>query len=100
MAVPRACRRNRSERVSWSTAFVAAIAITAVASGSSSADSDPLAALLARTDAIAKQVAKHRGLPLKKKIEQEVVDREELRARLMKLAAEQKTQTETRAEGL
>jgi hypothetical protein len=39
-------------------------------------------------------------LPLKKKVEQEVVDRDELRARLMKLAAEQKTQTETRAEGL
>jgi hypothetical protein len=97
MAVPRACRRNRSERVSWSTAFVATIAVTV---SSASADTDPLAALLARTDAIAKQVAKHRGLPLKKKIEQEVVDREELRARLMKLAAEQKTQTETRAEGL
>lgn len=97
MAVPRACRRNCSERVSWSTAIVATIAVTL---GSAHADIDPLAALLARTDSIAKQVAKQRGLPLKKKIEQEVVDRDELRARLMKLAAEQKTQTETRAEGL
>jgi hypothetical protein len=97
MAVPRASRRNRSERVSWSTAFVATIAVTV---GIASADSDPLAALLARTDAIAKQVSKQRGLPLKKKIEQEVVDRDELRARLVKLAAETKTQTETRAEGL
>jgi hypothetical protein len=97
MTVPRASRRNRSERVSWSTAFVATLAVTL---GSAAADTDPLAALLARTDTIAKQVAKLRGLPLKKKIEQEVVDREELRARLMKLAAEQKTQTETRLEGL
>ena len=64
------------------------------------AQPDPLTALLARTDTIAKRVAKQRGLPLKKKIEQEVVTRDELRARLVKLAAEDKTQLETRAEGL
>ncbi|HEY5922474.1 MAG TPA: hypothetical protein VIV11_12420 [Kofleriaceae bacterium] len=56
--------------------------------------------MLARTDAIAKQVAKQRGLKLKKKVEFEVVDRDQLRARLMKLAAEDMTQIETRAEGL
>jgi hypothetical protein len=61
---------------------------------------DPLAELLARTDAIAKQVSKQRGLPLKHKVEQEVVDRDELRRRLLALAAEHETQTETRAEGL
>jgi len=77
------------------TAFVATLAV-----GTAHADPDPLTALLARTDAIAKEVAKQRGLPLKKKVEQEVVDRDELHARLVKLAAEQKTQTETRAEGL
>lgn len=64
------------------------------------ADPDPLAALLARTDTIAKQVAKQRGLPLKKKIEQEVVSRDELRARLVTLAADHETQADTRAEGL
>jgi hypothetical protein len=78
---------------------VATLAIAAVATVAS-AGRDPLAALLARTDAIAKQVAKQRGLPLKKKIEQEVVDRDELRARLLKVAAEHKTQSEARAEGL
>jgi len=59
-----------------------------------------MAALLARTDAVAKEVAKVRGLPLKKKIENEVLDRDQLRARLLELAADQKTQTETRAEGI
>ena len=49
---------------------------------------------------MAKQVAKQRGLPLKKKVEQEVIDRDQLRARLLELAAQDKTQTETRAEGL
>ncbi|HEY5951668.1 MAG TPA: hypothetical protein VIV40_39510 [Kofleriaceae bacterium] len=80
------------------TTFVATLAIAFAAPAR--AETDPLAALLARTDAIARQVAKQRGLPLKKKVEQEVVDRDELRARLLKLAAEQKTQSETRAEGL
>jgi hypothetical protein len=71
-----------------------------LASATAHADDDPLAALLARTDAIAKQVATQRGLPLKSKVEQEVVDRAELRKRLLQLAGEQKTQAETRAEGL
>ena len=99
MAVPPASRRNRFERVSLSTAFVAALAI-GFASTATADTPDPLAALLARTDAIAKQVAKQRGLRLKKKVAFEVVDRNELRARLLRLAAEEKTQTETRAEGL
>jgi hypothetical protein len=64
------------------------------------ADPDPLAALLARTDAIAKEVAKQRGLKLKHPVAREVVSRGELRAHLIKLASEQKTQTETHAEGL
>ncbi len=96
MEVPRASRRNRSERVSWSTAFVATIVVAVAAQ----AAPDPLAALLARTDTIAKQVAKQRGLRVKAKIEYEVLDRDALRARLLKVAGEQKTQTETRAEGL
>ena len=54
----------------------------------------------ANTETLAKQVAKQRGLPLKKPIETETIDREQLRARLLELAAEDKTQSETRAEGL
>ena len=63
MAVPRASRRNRNGRVSWPTAFVAIAALAT----SAYADPDPLPALLARTDMIAKQVSKQRGLPLKRK---------------------------------
>ena len=60
---------------------------------------DPLAALLARTHAVAKEVRAIRGLPLKQPIADEVVDRDELRARLVKLAADHKTATETARRG-
>ncbi|MDB4960305.1 MAG: hypothetical protein JWP01_304 [Myxococcales bacterium] len=56
--------------------------------------------LLARTDKVAKEVAKIRGLKLKKPIPNEVVDKDELRKRLLALASEEKTQRETAAEGL
>jgi hypothetical protein len=62
------------------------------------ADRESLAALLRRTDAVAQEVARIRGLPLKWPIPNEVVDRDELRARLRKLAAEDKTAAETAAE--
>ena len=62
--------------------------------------SDALAKLLARTDKVAKEVSKIRGLPLKKKIPNEVVDRAELRKRLVAMAAEDKTKAETASEGL
>lgn len=68
--------------------------------GVAHASPDPLAALLARTDAVAREVAKLRGLPLRHAIPNEVVDRAELHERLAKLAADHKTQTETAAEGL
>ena len=64
------------------------------------ADDDPLAALLARTDAVAKEVAKVRGLRLKKKIPNEVVDRAELRKRLLEEASEDKTAADTAARGI
>src|ERR1700733_2525645 len=67
---------------------------------SAHADPDALAALLAHTDAVAKEVAKVRGLPLKHAIPNEVVDRAELHARLAKLAADHKTRDESAAEGL
>src|SRR3954464_7258009 len=63
------------------------------------ADGDTLAALLRRTDAVAREVARVRGLPLKQAIPNEVVDRDELRARLLKMAAEDKTAEESAAEG-
>jgi len=55
--------------------------------------------LLARTDAVAREVSKLRGLPLKRAIPNEVVDKDELRRRLIKMAAEDKTKRETEAEG-
>ncbi|MBA3397804.1 MAG: hypothetical protein H0T89_34590 [Deltaproteobacteria bacterium] len=61
---------------------------------------DALAKLVARTDAVSKEVSKIRGLPLKHAIPNEVVDRDELRRRLVAMAAEDKTRTQTAAEGL
>src|SRR5689334_13956493 len=63
------------------------------------ADGDALAALLRRTDAVAREVSRVRGLPLKHSIPNEVVDRNELHARLLKMAAEDKTAEDTAAEG-
>jgi hypothetical protein len=59
-----------------------------------------IAQLLARTDAVAREVSQVRGLPLKRPIPNEVVDRDELRRRLLKMAAEAKAKTDTAAEGL
>jgi len=81
-------------------AILALVCFAASARGDSPAPSPALAALLARTDAVAKEVSRLRKLPLKKKIANEVVDRVELRARLEKLAADHKTADETAAEGL
>jgi hypothetical protein len=63
------------------------------------ADADTLAALLRRTDAVAREVARIRGLPLKRPIANEVVDRDELRARLRKMAADEKMVAQSIAEG-
>jgi hypothetical protein len=63
------------------------------------ADGDTLAALLRRTDAVAREVSRVRGLPLKRPIPNEVVDRRELHARLLKMAAEDKTAEDSAAEG-
>ena len=71
--------------------------------GTSSADPTPasvLEGLTRRTGAVAKEVAKIRGLPLKKPIPNEVVDRAELRRRLLAMAGEDKTKAETAAERL
>ena len=50
--------------------------------------------------ALTQEVAKVRGLPAKKPIASEEVDRDELHARLVKLASDGKTVDEMRAEGL
>jgi hypothetical protein len=65
-----------------------------------SADADSLAALLRRTDAVAREVARIRGLRLKRTIPNEVVSRDELRARLQQMAADDKTAADSAAEGL
>jgi hypothetical protein len=76
--------------------IVALVAAAAVAL----ADADSLAALLARTDAIAREVSRVRGLPLKRKVANEVLDRDELHARLLALAGDRKTKAQTAAAGL
>jgi hypothetical protein len=74
------------------------LAAVLVASGAR-ADRSALDKLIARTDAVALEVSKIRGLPLKKPIAKEVVDKDELRTRLIKLSGEDKTKRETAAEG-
>ena len=64
------------------------------------ADPTPLEKLLARTDKVAREVSKIRGLPLKRPIPNDVVDKDELRKRLLTMAAEEKTAAETVAEGI
>lgn len=78
-----------------------ALALIALAALAAPASADPagLAALLARTDAVAREVSRVRGLPLKRPIPNDVVDRDQLRARLVAMAAEEKTATEAVAEG-
>jgi hypothetical protein len=80
--------------------FVGALALVALLGTAASAEPTALDKLLARTDKVAKEVAKLRGLALKKPIPNEVVDKDELRRRLLEMANETKTQTETAAEGL
>jgi hypothetical protein len=80
-------------------ALVALVLLISLGEHTARAEGDALTALLARTDAVAREVAKVRGLPLKRRIPNEVVDRAELRARLLKMAAEDKTAAEAAAEG-
>jgi hypothetical protein len=81
---------------------LALVAVVALVVLDRRADADPgsLEALLRRTDAIAREVARIRGLPLKRRIPNDVVDRAELRARLIKMAADEKAVAETAAEAL
>ncbi len=58
-----------------------------------------LEALLARTDAVAREVSALRGLPLKRRIPNDVVDKEGLRKRLVAFANEDKAKRENAAEG-
>src|SRR6478609_4709144 len=92
MAMPRASPRGHLRCVPGDTRYadgvtrgaVALLAMLTATPRGASAD----------TATLAKEVAKVRGLPLKKPIEQVTVSREELRARLLKLAGERKTQDE------
>jgi phosphoserine phosphatase len=80
--------------------FQLIVATALVTSSTARAESDALAKLLARTEAVAKEVSKVRGLPLKKPIPNDVVDRDELRKRLLVMAAEDKTKAETAADAI
>jgi len=86
-------------RVFALAAMLVAVAVASSGLGArAEAEGDALAALLRRIDAVAREVARVRGLPLKRPIPNEVVGREELRARLLKMAAEDKTAAESAAE--
>jgi hypothetical protein len=78
------------------------VGLVGVAVGTQPARAEPTALdkLLARTDAVAKEVAKIRGLRLKKPIPNEVVDKDELRRRLVTMASDAKTKAETAAEAI
>ncbi len=81
----------------------AVVAISLLVAGIAHADADrddALVKLLARTDAVSHEVSKIRGLPLKHPIPNEIVDKAELRARLIAEASDRKTEAEMRAEGL
>jgi hypothetical protein len=80
-------------------ALAAAVVAWFLLGGRAAAGGDVLAALLRRTDAVAREVARIRGLPLKRPIPNEVIDRDELRVRLRKLAAEDRTAADSAAEG-
>jgi hypothetical protein len=64
------------------------------------ADVDPITALLARADAVTKEVVKLRGLRLKRPLDREVVDRAELRRRLLALADDPVERAAIVAEGV
>ena len=76
------------------------LALALVAPVTARADDSALPGLLARTDQLAKEVAKVRGLRLKHAIPNEVIDRTELHTRLVALAGDDKTAAATAAEGL
>ncbi len=81
--------------------FVGVSGVVLLASATSvAAEPTALDKLLARTHNVAKEVAKIRGLPLKTKIPNDVVDKDQLRTRLLAMAGEDKTRRETEAEGL
>ena len=80
--------------------LVGLLATSVVGATLAAADPTPLDLLLARTDKVAREVAKIRGLKLKRPIPNEVVDKDELRRRLLVMAAEDKTASETAAEGI
>lgn len=77
------------------------MSVALVAIGSlASAEVDPITALLARTDTVTKEVAKLRSLRLKRPLDREVVDRAELRRRLIALADDPMERSEIVAEGV
>jgi hypothetical protein len=98
--MPGPSRRYPAVRVSWPTGCVATVFALLAISSAARADVDPITALLARTDAVTKEVVKLRGLRLKRPLDREVVDRAELRRRLLALADEPTERAAIAAEGV
>ncbi|HEY4058292.1 MAG TPA: hypothetical protein VGM39_16885 [Kofleriaceae bacterium] len=79
--------------------IVCALSVVACLGATAAADAS-LDKLLASTGALAKEVAKIRGLKLKKPIPQDVVDEAELRKRLLAMASEEKGKKQTDGESV
>ena len=82
------------------TAVAVAVTLAAVPGSARGLPDDELGKLLARTDAVTREVSKVRGLPIKHMIPYDIVDKDELRARLIKETSDPKSQAETAHEGL
>nr|HEX4313035.1 hypothetical protein [Kofleriaceae bacterium] len=80
-------------------ALLAGAAAT-VAAPTARADDAALTAILAKVDAAAKEVSKIRGLPLKKPVATEILDRDELRARVVAQLSDARSQAQLAATGL
>lgn len=58
---------------------------------------DSVATLASRTDALVREISRLRGLRLKRPVPNEVIDRDELRRRLIALAADDQARTQSKA---
>lgn len=82
------------------SALAVAVTLATVPGRAHGGPDDALARLLARTDAVTREVSKLRGLPIKRPIPYDVVDKDELRARLVKETSDAKSKAEITQEGL
>ncbi len=98
--MPRVGRRYPVERVSRATHVVATVAVSLATVAALRADSDPLVAVHARIDALAKTVAAQRELRFKRKVARTVLDRAELQRRVRRAVDDPKARQLTLADGV